>query len=345
MLPAVLKSLLGFGVADSSVQDLRGLAPLDAKDCPGYVLHSSDPDAGKAGTRIRVLDQDSFDTAIELQPTYTASVHLGSSSTSPTSSQDAFDDEEMDLDGLPLQQPPAPIRPWDLSSKQTTPKPSQPQPQPQAHHQHPSTTSSPAPKPVAVLSLASERHPGGGWQTGAMAQEEALCYRSSLYRSLRRRFYPLPSLSAIHSPSVLIIRDSTSAGHKLLTLPALSLPVVSVISIAALRHPALTPDDAAFANPGQRAETKRKIRLALRVAARNGHTKIVLGALGCGVFANPPEDVARCFLEVLREVEFEGGWWEDVVFAVMDNARDGKGGTGGEGNFGVFWRALDGKVV
>ena len=77
----------------------------------------------------------------------------------------------------------------------------------------------------------------------------------------------------------------------------------------------------------------------------NGHTKLVLGALGCGVFANPPTDVAQCFLEVFHEPEFQGGWWDDVVFAVMDNASVGQGGRSGTGNFGQFWRVLDGRVV
>ncbi|KAF3004773.1 hypothetical protein E8E13_001790 [Curvularia kusanoi] len=339
VLPALLKSLPGFGVSVSSLHDLNGLPPLDARKCPGHVLPSGDKDAGKIGTRIRVLDKDSFDAAIELQPDYTARVHMSgqpaaAASSPPTPNAYISDDEEMDLDNLPLHPKPAP-QPWDLSSKPAAPKSPPPQPT-----QFQSTR-----KPVAVLNLASERHPGGGWQTGAMAQEEALCYRSSLYRSLRRRFYPLPSLSVIHTPSVLLIRSSNSSGHKLYNLPTPDLPVTSVISVAALRHPDLTPDGKGFASAGQRAETKRKIRISLRVAAVNGHTKLVLGALGCGVFANPAGDVAQCFLEVFREGEFQGGWWEDVVFAVMDNVKDGEGGRNGKGNFGEFWRVLDGKVV
>lgn len=203
--------------------------------------------------------------------------------------------------------------------------------------------------PVAVLNLASERSPGGGWSNGALAQEECLCYRSSLSLSLHKKDYPFPSLSAIYSPSVVIIRDSMASGHNLL-LPdifdeTIDLPAVSVISVAALRRPTLTEDKKGFNNEGQRAETKRKIRLTLRIAAHKGHRSLVLGALGCGVFANPPKEVANCFLEVLREKEFSGGWWEDVRFAVLDNAKGEDGGTNGKGNFGVFWRVLDGQVV
>jgi uncharacterized protein (TIGR02452 family) len=201
--------------------------------------------------------------------------------------------------------------------------------------------------PVLVLNLASERSAGGGFHKGALAQEEALCYRSSLYLSLHKSYYPLPSLSAIYSPSVLIIRDAMSRGHSLLTSTQQSadLPVTSVISVAALRRPALSEDGKSYKKEGQRAETKRKIRLTLRVAGMKGHTKLVLGALGCGVFGNPPGEVANCFLEVFREKEFQGGWWEDVVFAILDNVKSEQGGKDGVGNYGEFYRVLHDQVV
>jgi uncharacterized protein (TIGR02452 family) len=366
VLPAVLKSLAGFGVDVSAVYDLDSLVPLDPADCPGHVLPSGDEDAGKVGTRVRVLDKDSFDAAIELQPDYKAKGHLinlptatyntdDSESETPSAQEDADEDDEMDLDGLPVAQPQPHLQPpsWDLSSRppQTSESAKAPQksgsskPPPKAKTYTIPPFSRQTPSPVLVLNLASERHAGGGWQTGAMAQEESLCYRSSLYRSLRRSFYPLASLSVIYTPSVLIIRSATTHGHTLYTENAPDLPVTSVLSVAALRHPALTSDSAAFKTPAQRADTKRKIRLALRVAARQGHSKLVLGALGCGVFANPAADVARCFLEVFRETEFQGGWWEDVVFAVLDSKSGAEGGRNGSGNFGRFYQGLHGRVV
>ena len=324
----------------SSIHSLASLAPIDPLHCPGYSLGSGDADAGRKGTRIRVLNKDSFDAAIELDPSYTVHTHLddtlskGPSNSGPNSkskpdgsSLEVGSTSKIDLEERaanksserdPMTKSKAPI---DTSSKDRTSR------------------------PVAVLNLASERSPGGGWQNGAMAQEEALCYRSSLYLSLHKSYYPIPSLSAIYSPEVLIIRDASSAGHALRCSDVSSCPVTSVISIAALRHPTLTDDRRRFKNEGQRAETKRKIRLVLRLAASKGHTKLVLGALGCGVFNNPPKEVARCFLEVFREPEFAGGWWEEIVFAVLDNAVDGEGGKDGAGNFGQFYQVLNGRVV
>ena len=201
--------------------------------------------------------------------------------------------------------------------------------------------------PVAVLNLANETTPGGGWLNGALAQEEALCYRSSLSLSLHSSHYPIPTFSALYSPRVLLIRDAMANGHDLLypnTAPW-DLPVFGVISLAALKRPVLSHAGKYFANREDRRITKEKIRVVLRVSVRRGHTKIVLGALGCGAFGNPPEEVAQCFKEVFTEDEFTGGWWEDVVFAVLDNERGDQGGKEGSGNFGIFYRALDGLVV
>jgi hypothetical protein len=165
--------------------------------------------------------------------------------------------------------------------------------------------------------------------------------------------------------------------HKLLvpeTAPA-ELPVVSVLSVAGIRRPSVKPaaeqtsDETAkgtskvdeqepentssseprhgkgkpfkgplvFADPAARELTKDKMRLCLRMAAARGHTMLVLGALGCGAFRNPPREVAACWAEVLAETEFAGGWFKEIWFAVYDRRN--------EGNFEIFQEAFDGKVA
>jgi uncharacterized protein (TIGR02452 family) len=64
---------------------------------------------------------------------------------------------------------------------------------------------------------------------------------------------------------------------------------------------------------------------------------LVLGAIGCGAFRNPPQEVADCWLEVLSEAEFAGGWFKEIHFAVFDRRN--------EGNFEIFRDMFDGKVV
>ncbi|RPA99310.1 hypothetical protein L873DRAFT_1684324 [Choiromyces venosus 120613-1] len=182
-------------------------------------------------------------------------------------------------------------------------------------------------KNVVVLNMANAQVGGGGWKKGAMAQEEELCYRSTLSFKLHRTYYPLGDLAGIYTPAVY--------------------KTLSVISVAAIRDPPLTdstPPD--YRRPTDRNLMLEKIRLILRIAATEGHRKIVLGALGCGAFHNPPERVVECFLRVFREPEFAGGWWREVVFAVTGTAKDEENkGTNGDGNFGLFFRGLNGVVV
>ncbi|KAH8177782.1 mitochondrial chaperone BCS1 [Sarocladium implicatum] len=200
---------------------------------------------------------------------------------------------------------------------------------------------------VAVLNMASHSNPGGGWLKGSLAQEEALCYRSSLSLSLNKRFYPWKQLMGLYTRDVVIIRDDMASGHKLYDPQTQDYKFVSVLSIAALNRPPLrkiqenTPggvkEREVYAKESDRTMTKDKMRLCLRMAARRGHRSLVLGALGCGAFHNPPEEVANCWLEVLRENEFKGGWWDGIWFAIYD--------TRNEGNFDVFERVLSGQEI
>ncbi|OAX84172.1 hypothetical protein ACJ72_01447 [Emergomyces africanus] len=206
-----------------------------------------------------------------------------------------------------------------------------------------SKTSSTAVADVAVLNMASDFALGGSWLNGARAQEEALCRRSTLTASLKPAYYPTPSDAVIYSPAVMVFRNSLKDGHGLMDLSDPdTLPVVSVITMAAPRRPSLARGADSllkFANPNDRSRAKEKMRVILRLAAWKRNRKVVLGALGCGAFRNPAEEVANCWAEVFSEPEFRGGWWEKVVFAVIDDTGLGKYGNG---NVGIFFRKLDG---
>ncbi|KIX94432.1 uncharacterized protein Z520_09818 [Fonsecaea multimorphosa CBS 102226] len=205
----------------------------------------------------------------------------------------------------------------------------------------------PAQKSVCVLNMANAIRAGGGFKNGALAQEEALCYRTSLHFTLKLRFYPIPDKAAIYSPTVLVIRDSLANGHKLLDCQdPRKLPVISVVSAAAVfqpslgHSPAVTNQDTSkfYARREDREMMRDKMRVILRTAIKNRHRKIVLGAFGCGAFQNPPKEVARLWSEVLQEPEFSGGWWEEIVFAVL---RQGSS----DSNFKLFSQELDGVLV
>lgn len=197
--------------------------------------------------------------------------------------------------------------------------------------------------PVCVLNMANALRSGGGFRSGALAQEEALCYRTSLYLTLKIRFYPIPDEAAIYSPNVLVIRDSLSNGHALLDCRDPSqLSVISVVSVAAVYRPSVRTNrpkaHTVYTDPQDREMMREKMRIILRTAIRNKHRQIVLGALGCGAFENPPYEVCRLWRDVLQEPEFSGGWWEDVVFAVLSKGK-------ADNNFNEFHQVLDGLQV
>jgi uncharacterized protein (TIGR02452 family) len=175
---------------------------------------------------------------------------------------------------------------------------------------------------VAALNFASARNAGGGFLRGAKAQEEDLARCSALYacQITQRAYYdenrafpsPLYTDHLIYSPDVPFFRDD-----RLDLLPAPFL-------VSILTSPAPNAGEAR-----QRGESGAAIRTALhrraehvlRVAAHHGHRTLVLGAWGCGVFRNDPEEVAGIFADHLASPRFERAFAR-VVFAVYDRSKE-----------------------
>ena len=95
---------------------------------------------------------------------------------------------------------------------------------------------------------------------------------------------------------------------------ALLIIVPLVITYLVLYH---VPSNRESVEPETQILLDDKIRLMLRVLGRHGQTHIVLGALGCGAFRNPPQLIARTFKRIIAEDEWKG-YFEKIVFAVLD---------------------------
>ncbi|KUJ16119.1 uncharacterized protein LY89DRAFT_646481 [Mollisia scopiformis] len=181
-------------------------------------------------------------------------------------------------------------------------------------------TSSKDPPRVGTLNMASSYSPGGGFMNGALAQEEALCVRSTLYYSLKPSYYRIPELSAIYSPDVLVFR-----GSDMKDLPKSEWFFTDVISVAALKQPELKWNldrtRLIYEYPQDKDLMLEKIRLIFQVMAEKGIKRIVAGALGCGAYRNPPEEVAKMFRNVLlgdkKRKGVEG--IDEVIFAIFDD--------------------------
>ena len=195
----------------------------------------------------------------------------------------------------------------------------------------------------AVLNMASRRNPGGGVTSGAGAQEETLFRRTNLFRSLYQfapyagqygiksspRQYPLDrNFGGVYTPEAIYFRDCEQKGYALLEKPV----SLSFITVAGINHPDLTSAGEIASHHVE--PIKNKIRTILRMGLVHGHDSLMLGALGCGAFRNPPRHVARLFHEVMDEPEFKDKY-RRIVFAILDD-HNAHQKHNPEGNFKPF---------
>lgn len=162
-----------------------------------------------------------------------------------------------------------------------------------------------------ALNFANGIIPGGGFLSGALAQEEVLCRSSALHATLeddpmyeahRRRDDGESSDWAILSPDVPVFRrdDGTT-----LVAPWR----LSFITCAAPYAPTV-------GQPRSRDLLRQRIARLLDIARAYGYDTLVLGAWGCGAFANDPHSTARDFKAALLG-EFRGSFRE-IAFAITD---------------------------
>lgn len=173
--------------------------------------------------------------------------------------------------------------------------------------------------PIAVLNFASAKNPGGGFINGAMAQEESLAASSCLYNTLiaHETYYKnnracntmMYTNHAIYSPDIVFFRDgSFRLLEKPVTASVLTLPAVNMGQVL------LKGEDAALAKQAMR----ERMKLALAIFASQKCSHLILGAYGCGVFRNDPNEVAAWWRELLDE--FFPDHFQTVVFAVLDKS-------------------------
>jgi uncharacterized protein (TIGR02452 family) len=174
-------------------------------------------------------------------------------------------------------------------------------------------------KRPAALNFASAKHPGGGWLSGARAQEETLARASGLAACIAG--HPMYARNAalrdalylddaIYSPDVPVFRDDEGA------------PLPEPYLCAFITAPAVNAGVVLERDRSRRAEVRatmaHRVNRVLAIAALHEHTALVLGAWGCGVFRNDPAQVAGLFAEGLAG-PFRGAFAE-VVFAVLDSS-------------------------
>ena len=177
---------------------------------------------------------------------------------------------------------------------------------------------------VACLNFASAKNAGGGFLSGSQAQEESLARSSGLYRSQGRAwgYYDanrncetcLYTDHMIFSPDVPVIRDDS--GQLLESPYTVSMITAPAVNAGALRQK--EPDKIGEISSVMR----RRAGYVLAVAHEHGCEHLILGAWGCGVFQNDPEEVAKVFAELLLDEGGFAGVFRRVVFAIPDRSED-----------------------
>ena len=212
----------------------------------------------------------------------------------------------------------------------------------------------------AILNLASRRHPCGGYDAGLNAQEEALCRASTLSQSLYQYYdekyrcvrearvpmhynaYPLDiDFGGIYSPDVTFFREGKKKYFAFREQP-FKCGVITVAALSFRESNRYCNDELHFMAPGggfsEQGEKVQlnKVRTIYRLALKNGHDSLVLGAFGCGVNKLPCDAVANQFKTVLDEPEFKGKF-KAIVFAIMEGRGSARKPVEENGKFAPFY--------
>jgi uncharacterized protein (TIGR02452 family) len=172
---------------------------------------------------------------------------------------------------------------------------------------------------ICGLNMASCVKSGGGVERGSMAQEEELFRRTNYFMTLDNSFHPIKNDEIIYTEEISIVKDEK---YKVIKKSALSC---AFIASAALKNPTLVN--------GKYTEKDyeimcNKIDDIFRLAYLNNHNILVLGALGCGAYNNPNDQVADIFKIYLEKYD---KCFKKIIFAVYSIHND---------NFDVFCNKL-----
>lgn len=156
-----------------------------------------------------------------------------------------------------------------------------------------------------VLNMASQFKAGGGVARGATAQEEELFRRTDACTVFEPVLYPLGTEHFIYAPAVTVIKDAAYQ-------PVVGGATFAMLAMPAVRKPKVRGAD--YRLDADRELMRRKVHAIFTTAVLHGHDSLVLGALGCGAYANPPEAVCALFAEATREY---GAHFSRIGFAVL----------------------------
>lgn len=169
---------------------------------------------------------------------------------------------------------------------------------------------------TGVLNFASAKHPGGGYLRGTFTQEESLCYCSNLYETIKDSFmYDInmeeknPEYSDYMIGSEVCFFRNSDLSFREIPIKAMVItsPAVNVKDMKNKKMP--------IKNTAQIME--KRMEYILKLFAENDCKRIILGAFGCGVFGNNPEEIAEIWRYLLNDKGYVN-YFTEVIFAIYD---------------------------
>ena len=126
-----------------------------------------------------------------------------------------------------------------------------------------------------------------------MSQEEELSrcsdYMSHSNNNSYNPLYPMRHNEIIFTPNIKVIKDEHYNKLKLHEIKEFDM-----LAVAAIRNPRLIDSKLSTYD---RNITFTKIEAIFKFAIINNYEVLILGALGCGAYHNPPEDIIDIFNE------------------------------------------------
>ena len=183
---------------------------------------------------------------------------------------------------------------------------------------------------TCVLNFANYVTPGGCFLDGSKAQEEFLCHGSAMYNIIASQrcldlFYK-PHIKheneKLFSDDILYLKEVPFFSENIEKYPYNCLADVIVCAAPNLRHSKASPEYVS-------SLLLCRIDKILASAAINGVDNIILGAFGCGIFANNPHMVSSVFNTLLNH-KYKNVF-NNAIFAI----------PGGE-NFEIFKKEIPG---
>ncbi len=149
---------------------------------------------------------------------------------------------------------------------------------------------------------------------------------TNYFLSLTNEHYPLRFAEIAYTPSITVIKDKN---YNYLPNPF----CVSALAGAGIKGPTLNYDGSFTDNDYKITETI--IDNIFRTCYLYEHDVLILGALGCGAYGNPPEHVVNIFNEYLQKY---WGCFKKIYFAVYSTSKYDE-------NFIIFSQLIETKKI